>query len=284
MGRKKAGAEAAAQREWELGIDWARWLLAGNRPAPLRMYGLVLEPDEVAYLETNMQYSRLYGGDGRYRHNSGTFIGKPGLVLGMMAATAAVNASRKAAAKRDMQPSWRDVQEVPVVATNLRLICHLPGKGWMSFYYSAVQEFYPDTDNWMITFGFQNAVPLRLAGLPTPTLSVLSAWCVHGNGRWHAEPGIAPLVQAALGPPPAPPADEVPPASTGQLQDDNNHSYSGTHDGAHDGAHDGTHDGTHRRAQDGAQADGYADDDPGQAGGGVYEDLIRSKLHPDDRP
>jgi hypothetical protein len=245
VSRKKAAAEAAAQREWELGIDWARWLLAGNTPEPLGLYGLVLEPGEVAYLQTDAQYSRLYGGNGRYRHNNGFFVGKPGMVLGMMAANAAVNASRKAAAKRDMQPSWRDLQQLPVVATNLRLICHLPASGWMSFYYTAVQEFYPDADNWMITFGFQNAVPLRLAGLTTPTLSVLTAWCVHGNGRWHDEPGIARLVQAALGPPPAPAADEVRHASTGQLQDERN---------------------------------------DGQSGGDLYEDLIRSKLHPDDRP
>jgi hypothetical protein len=202
VSRKKAEA-AAAQREreeWQLGIDWARWLLAGNSPQVLTMYGLVLEPGEVAYIQTSAHYARLYGGDGRYTHNSGLFIGKPGLVLGMMAATAAVNAGRKAAAKRDMQPTWRDLQELPVVATNYRLLCHLPRSGWMSFYYSAVQEFYPDPANWMITFGFQNAVPLRLSGLPIPTLSVLTAWCVLGDGRWQGEPGIAPLIRAAAGP------------------------------------------------------------------------------------
>ena len=34
-------------------------------------------------------------------------------------------------------------------------------------------------------------------GLVVPTLSVLTAWCVHG-GRWQSEPGIAPLVEPAL--------------------------------------------------------------------------------------
>ncbi|TDD28998.1 hypothetical protein E1218_05330 [Kribbella turkmenica] len=201
MGRKKSD-EVTAQREreeWQLGIDWARWLLAGNSPQPLTMYGLVLEPGEIAYVNTPAHYARLYGGSGRYTHNSGVFIGKPGLVLGMMAANAAVNASRKAAAKRDMQLMWRDLQEVPTVATNHRLLCMLPQRGWLSFYYSAVQEFYPDPANWTITFGFQNAEPLRLAGLAVPTLSVLTAWCVLGNDRWQGEPGIAPLLQAATG-------------------------------------------------------------------------------------
>ncbi|GAA1581505.1 hypothetical protein GCM10009804_42670 [Kribbella hippodromi] len=201
MGRKKDAA-AAAQREreeWQLGVDWARWLLAGNAPAELTMYGLVLDPGETAYIQTNAQYARLYGGNGRYTQSGGFFFGKPAMVVGMMAATAAVNASRKSAAKRDMQQSWRDVQELPVVATNFRLLCHVPAKGWMSFYYSAVQEFYPDPANWTITLGFQNAVPLRLSGLATPTLSVLTSWCVLGNNRWYGEPGIAPLVREAAG-------------------------------------------------------------------------------------
>ena len=203
MGRKKDEAAATQQRErdeWQLGIDWARWLIAGNAPQPLTIYGLVLEPGEVAYVNTPTQYARLYGGSGRYTQSGGLFIGKPALVLGMMAANAAVNASRKAAAKRNMELMWRDLQEVPTVATNYRLLCHLPRRGWMSFYYSAVQEFYPDPANWMITFAFQNAEPLRLAGLATPTLSVLTSWCVLGNDRWQGEPGIAPLMEAAIGP------------------------------------------------------------------------------------
>jgi hypothetical protein len=202
VGRKKDADATAAQRqrdEWQLGVDWARWLIAGHSPQALTIYGLVLEPGEVAYLNTAAHYARLYGGSGRYTTSGGLFIGKPGLVLGLMAANAAVNASRKAAAKRNAQVMWRDLQELPVIATNYRLLCHLPAKGWMSFYYSAVQEFYPDPANWMITFGFQNAEPLRLSGLATPTLSVLTAWCVLGKERWQGEPGIAALIEAAAG-------------------------------------------------------------------------------------
>lgn len=55
MARKKGNSDAAAQREWELGIDWARWLLDGNVPQPLHVYGIVLEPNEFAYLQTTAQ-------------------------------------------------------------------------------------------------------------------------------------------------------------------------------------------------------------------------------------
>lgn len=163
------------------------------------MYGIVLEQGEIAYLQSSAHYARLYAGSGAYTTSGGLFIGKPGMVLGMMAANAAVNASRKAAARRNTQVLWRDLQEVPMIATNYRLMCHLPARGWLSFYYNAVQEFYPDPANWTLTFGFQNAEPLRLGGLAVPTLSVLTAWCVLGE-RWQQEPGIAPLVQAATAP------------------------------------------------------------------------------------
>jgi hypothetical protein len=201
VGKRKNAAELARREreEWQLGQDWARWLMGGNTPQPLTLYGIVLEPGETAYLQTSVHYARLYGGSGRYSTTGGIYFGRPGMVLGLMAATAAVNASKKAAARRDMQLLWRDLQEVPLIATNYRLMCHLPARGWLSFYYTAVQEFYPDPANWTLTFGFQNAEPLRLGGLPVPTLSVLTAWTVLGD-RWQTEPGIAPLVQGATAP------------------------------------------------------------------------------------
>ncbi len=202
VGKRKDAAELARREreEWQLGQDWARWLMGGNAPQQLTLYGIVLEQGENAYLQTSAHYARLYGGSGRYTQSGGFFFGKPGMVLGMMAANAAVNAGRKSAAKRDMQLMWRDLQEVQLIATNYRLMTHLPQRGWMSFYYSAVQEFYPDPANWQITFGFQNAEPLQLGGLAVPTLSVLTAWSVLGADRWQSEPGIQALVQAAAQP------------------------------------------------------------------------------------
>ncbi|ADB34783.1 hypothetical protein Kfla_5778 [Kribbella flavida DSM 17836] len=199
MGKRKDSAELARreQEEWQLGQDWARWLMAGNAPQPLPLYGIVLEQGETAYLQTAVHYARLYGGSGRYTSSGGFFLGSTGFVLGMMAANAAVNAGRKAAAKRDMQLMWRDLQEVQLIATNYRLMTHLPQRGWLSFYYNSVQEFYPAPAHWTITFGFQNAEPLQLGGLATPTLSVLTAWSVLGTDRWLTEPGIAPLLHAA---------------------------------------------------------------------------------------
>lgn len=199
MGKRKDQATHAqqAQSEWELAQDWVNWLSVGNQPAPLTMHGLILEPGEVAYVTTPMHYSRLYGGSGQYMHSGGFAFGKPGFVLGMMAANAAVNAARRSAARKDMQPLWRDLQELPTVVTNHRVMCHLPPRGWLSFYYTAVQEFYPEPANWMVTYGFSNAEPLRLGGLAAPTVSVLTAWCLLGAERWQENPGLTPLTEAA---------------------------------------------------------------------------------------
>jgi hypothetical protein len=213
VGKKRDSAELARreQEEWQLGQDWARFLRGGGVPQPLPLYGIVLEPGEVAYLQTSVHYARLYGGDGRYNRSGGFFFGSTGFVLGMMAANAAVNSSRKAAARRDMQLLWRDLQEVQLIATNYRLMTHLAQRGWLSFYYNSVQEFYPDPANWTVTFGFQQAEPLQLGGLATPTLSVLTAWSVLGADRWQSEPGIAPLLHA-------PNPQVAPGAGQGQLE------------------------------------------------------------------
>src|SRR3954447_24494135 len=48
VGRKKDAAELARREreEWQLGQDWARWLLAGNAPQALTLYGIVLGEGE----------------------------------------------------------------------------------------------------------------------------------------------------------------------------------------------------------------------------------------------
>lgn len=200
MGKKKAQQAELARRqqdEWQLAQDWARWLIDGNRPQTLTLYGLLLDEGEVAYLQAPLHYARLYGGSGQYMQSGGFYFGNTGTVLSMMAVNAAVNSSRRSAAQRDMQLLWRDLQEVPTIVTNYRMMCHLPARGWLSFYYSAVNEFYPDPANWTVTFGFQEAEPLRLGGLAAPTLAVLTAWTVLGPDRWQTDPGLAPLLQAA---------------------------------------------------------------------------------------
>ena len=197
MGKKKQAAGEREQAEWQLAQDWVSWLSAGNQPQALTIHGLVLEQGEIAYLSAPMHYARLYGGSGQYNHSGGFAFGKPGFVLGMMAANAAINASRRNAARKDMQPLWRELQELPTVVTNYRIMCHQPPRGWLSFYYGAVQEFYPDPANWTVTYGFDSAEPLRLGGLAAPTLAVLSAWCILGVDRWQHDPGLAPLMHAA---------------------------------------------------------------------------------------
>jgi hypothetical protein len=198
VGKKQdAALDQRSREEWDLAQEWAGWLMSGNPPQPLPLHGIILEQGENAYLQTQLHYTRLYAGNGQYTHSGGTYFGKPGMVLGLMAMNAAVNASRKSAARKDMQLLWRDLQESPTIATNYRLLCHVQRKGWLSFYYSTVTEFYPEPANWQLTFAFREAAPMRLAGLAAPTVAVLSAYFVLGAERWQQDPGLAPVLAAA---------------------------------------------------------------------------------------
>jgi len=196
VGRNDDALAEASRREWDLAVDWAQWLLDGNQPQAMDVWGLVLDPGETVYLQTSAKYSRLYGGDGKYMHSGGIFATNPGMFLALNALNAAVNAQRKAAARRDMELMWRDLQDVAIIGTNHRLICNVQRHGWLSFYFNSVSEFYPEPANWMVTFAFQNSEPLRLEGLTAPTLAVFSGWCVLGD-RWSSDPGLAPVVEAA---------------------------------------------------------------------------------------
>ena len=214
VGKKKDAAELARREreEWQLGQDWARWLIGGNAPQPLTLYGIVLERGRDRLpADTSCTMRGCTAGAG------GTTRRRP---LLRQAGHGARDDGCERRGEREPQGSRAGAtcnccgaicRKCRLIATNYRLMCHLPARGWLSFYYTAVQEFYPDPANWTITFGFQNAEPLRLGGLPVPTLSVLTAWCVLGR----------PLAERARAsrrwsrPPTAP---QLPPASRAQVE------------------------------------------------------------------
>lgn len=185
---------------WRWWWNYACWVArtaAGNPAAPLPtvdVYGPVLASDEVALVAAHAAYSRFYGGDGTYEH-SGLFVfGRPAVMFGALATTAALNARRKAKARADATPSWRNEQSCRVVATNHRLLCHIGGQDWLSFYYGAVSNFQPDLLRWSLTMSFDDeCVPLRIAGPPAPILSVWAGIGIEGP-RWCSDPRLQPLV------------------------------------------------------------------------------------------
>ncbi|QXC46173.1 hypothetical protein [Rhodococcus qingshengii] len=192
----EAARAAAAEQSahwWQYAQLAAREARAGHTPPAMPLHGIVLGHNEFAILQTEAMYARLWGGDGTYFRNSTFAFGNPAFVVGALAASAIGNAARKRAAQRNAQVTWREHQHVSVIVTNHRFLCHTHSQGWLSFYFNAVSEFYPDLHGWTVNLVFENAVPLQLSGPSTPALSLWSAIGILGP-RWADDPRLAPLL------------------------------------------------------------------------------------------
>jgi hypothetical protein len=178
---------------WQYSLHSARRWMNGIAPPVIDMYGPVLDDDEDGLLETEMTYSRLYGGDGRYRRSDFIVVGRPAVMVGALAASAVVNHRRKVAARREAEVCWRDAQPARVWATTHRLVADTTF-GLVSFHYDAATEFYPDLDNWNLTLGFdESCPPLRLSGPAAPAICLWAATAILGD-RWLRDPRLARLV------------------------------------------------------------------------------------------
>jgi hypothetical protein len=179
---------------WDYARRSAHAMWAGVPPPTLRVYGPVLAAGESAYLCAPAFYSRLIGGDGAYTPTPMFAFGPPAAMMGALAVQGFINHRRKVAAERKAATTWRFHQGVQVIATSLRLLCNTRQKGWLSFWYRQVTEFYPDLSNRMVTMGFGRSAPaLRLAGPSTPALCLWSAWGILGR-QWMTDPRLAPLL------------------------------------------------------------------------------------------
>lgn len=158
----------------------------------MEVYGPVLDDDELGLLEAAATYSRLYGGDGRYSKSDLLVLGRPAVMVGAFAVSAALNHRRKLAARREAEVRWRDQQQVHVIVTTHRLLCNTD-LGWGSYWYGSASEFYPDLDAWALTLGFDKCAPLRLAGPAAPALCLWTATAVLGD-RWISDPRLARLL------------------------------------------------------------------------------------------
>jgi hypothetical protein len=179
---------------WQYARDSARRWLQGITPPVIDIYGPVLDDDEDGLLEADLTYSRLYGGDGFYRRADLFVLGRPAVMAGVLAASAAVNHRRKVVARREAEVRWRDTQPARVWATTRRLICDTTTFGVVRFDYAAATEFYPDLDHWNLTLGFdESSPPLRLSGPAAPAICLWAAIAIVGD-RWVRDPRMARLL------------------------------------------------------------------------------------------
>ena len=193
--RKLAQPQPQTALWWDYARRCAHALWAGDPPPTLKIYGPLLAPGESALLCTTAVYSRFVRGDGAYTPASVFAFGRPAMLVGALAVQGFVNRRRKAAAQHEAVPKWRWQQPVDVIVTTHRLLCNCCDRGWQSFWFCRVTEFYPDLEHWTLTMGFGGAMPpLRLTGPTTPALSLWSAWAVLGR-QWSSDPRLAALLE-----------------------------------------------------------------------------------------
>nr|WP_313776829.1 hypothetical protein [Mycobacterium sp.] len=197
-------APGAARKQSEAEV-WAQY--ARNAAAALRTgaalpeinvvgMGPVLRRGECAFFQGGVNYARMYGGDGTYTTTGLLALGSPAFMLGAFAATGIINHRRKARARRDAVVQWRDHQRAGIIATSQRLMVHTD-RGWATYAYGAITEYYPDIASSSLTMGFGGqGAPMLLAGLPVPAISVLVAAATMPD-RWTQDPRLRPLLTAA---------------------------------------------------------------------------------------
>ncbi len=156
--------------------------------------GLVLQPGESASFQTDAIYERFWAGDGSYQRTGGFFLGSPAFVVAGLAATAVGNRVRRNRALADSVPSWREQQRVEVIGTNQRLIVRRSDRALFSFWWSGMQEFWPEPRSWALVLGYADVPPLRLSGLAAPYVCVHVARHVLRDG-WQTHPKLAELAR-----------------------------------------------------------------------------------------
>ncbi len=189
-----AQLHAAAKDSWDGARDLLNHLAAGKPLHPITIWGLVLHPNENAYLDFTATYSRYYGGDGSYVHVDGFFFGNAPFVAAGYALTTLGNRSRRAAAMAEAARKWREHETSRVILTNQRVICNVAGR-WLSFYYAAIGAFYPEPLNWSVVFDFADTAPLRLAGHSGPAIATIVTWALYGRRGLQEHPALEPLRQ-----------------------------------------------------------------------------------------
>lgn len=175
---------------WDKACTTARQISTGVAPPTIDIWGPVWEPGEHAVLSTDISYSRLYGGSGTYTQ-AGTFaFGRPAVMAGALAVTAAINYRRKTAAARDAVPRWRDHQRAQVIVTTQRMVC-ATDTGTEHIWWEAITDLHPDLSSWSLTLGFgPEYSPMLLSGPAAPALSVWAAAAVFG-ASWCFDPRLA---------------------------------------------------------------------------------------------
>lgn len=168
-------------------------LRAGEWLPEIRLFGPVMYSGERALFDSPVTYARKYGGNGSYTTENVVALGSPGFIVGSMAAAGLINGGRKARARRDATPRWRDDQRVRLVTTTQRLLVYGPSQRWLTFDYAAISDFEPVVRHNMMRLHFTSAAALGLCGPPVLAAMVIVAAATNPQ-HWMHDPRLRPLV------------------------------------------------------------------------------------------
>ncbi|UKA49019.1 hypothetical protein LFT48_16460 [Arthrobacter sp. FW305-123] len=177
---------------WKRGVELLAFLSSGGHPRTYTAWDVVLNPDEVMYLDTQMQYSRFYGTDASYVHTSTVAVGRASFVVGAALGNAVGNARARNAAMVAAQPMWREHQYTRTLVTSQRIMCRTGG-GWLSFYMGAVTACHATPGTWSLALEFSDTETLRLHGPDAPSVCVMVLGALYGNRSLAGHPALADL-------------------------------------------------------------------------------------------
>jgi hypothetical protein len=197
--RERASREEidrATAHAWGEAVGLLRHLAAGGWPPQLTVWGLVLQPGEVALAHLPVHHSRLYGHNLTAYSSAPLILGSPAFVIGGLVGSALADSRTRREVAAANAVVWRDQQHSTVVVTDRRLLVHAYGE-WLSFWHSAVVVFHPDLHAWTTVLDFPDVPALRLHGPATPLLNTYLCWLLHGVEGLHHHPALDLLRAAA---------------------------------------------------------------------------------------
>lgn len=193
--RRAFDAMVAHHRSVNLVRASTRSLLAGKTLRGFTPASPFLEPGETAFIDAQCEYARFYGQNVTVNTGSSFAFGSPAFVAGAMVTRAITNAAIVSSAKKQAAAQWRDTQLARTIVTDRRVMVHVQGMHWLSFYYSAVVDLVPVFEQDVALFQFANAEPLRLVGFPASLAAVLTVLHQQGLPGLRSHPAIARWLQ-----------------------------------------------------------------------------------------
>jgi hypothetical protein len=157
--------------EWDAAVALANQVAAGDGlpsiPSPV-----LLDTGEALHGDLSADGWRYDGADITYAAPRAVAIGGP-LVFGLVAAgSAAARRRARQEAEALAAPQWRPLGELPILATDRRLVVWHEG-AWSSVWYHAIRELRPDLEAHRLDMTFDADPPYCLAGPWVPYLTVI---------------------------------------------------------------------------------------------------------------